>query len=122
VAETTMLDPDTIRQNRIKAVAALRAADESKRLQSIAYESSTGKMCACAVISQALGIWSPSQIFTYEAFEEALGESAEGTWALNDKVEQPENPMDPWLDEPPGPPLYTFAEIGDIKARDWHLE
>ncbi len=51
---------ETIRENRIRAVAALRAADESKRLMMNPLEldghGNIVAMCACAVISQGLGL------------------------------------------------------------------
>lgn len=120
-----MLKPDTIRENRVRAVEALRKADESKRLRCDPLEldddGNITRMCACAVISQALGLpmfargYAPEpKFYNYTALTKALGlDDAEEVWGLNDAFHPASGPNSP---------LYTFAEIGDIKARDWGLE
>lgn len=111
---------EEIKQNRIKAVAALRAADDSLRLIGNAYDPETGKMCSCAVITQGLGmplITDPEIGYDYKPMMDAVAENAGTIWGLNDQRKSyVEDDLDFAL------PRLTFAQVGDKLAKYWDIE
>lgn len=115
-------------ENRRRVVSALRAADDNLRLQRQSYDPETGRMCACAVAADAIGIpfrefayqfehvdeeghyRNKVDSFPYDELKDALGMTISFLYGLNDEYSM-------IIDEgTPGERYvarYTFAEIGD---------
>lgn len=103
--------------NQTLAIAALRNADESKRLQGQAFRN--GRMCACAVIVTSLmpdaldvtGNSYDDDQATYMHIRKLLGPNGVNVViSLNDAL----NPDDGYRT-----PKYTFAEMADKLEEQW---
>jgi hypothetical protein len=101
----------SVLDNRLAALEALREGDENRRETSKPFDPRTGKMCACVMISQRLGLPMPKAVtdYDYDALEKALGiASAQEIWGLNDA-------------EKDGEVRFSLKDIADIKAAEWGL-
>lgn len=104
--------------NQTKALAALRSADDSVRIQGQAFGG--GKMCACTVVVNALmpeinldtdanSFDSSSDVHAvYSNIERLIGNSWRKLAGFNDEKKQDDNT-----------PLYNFAEVADKMEEFW---